>query len=215
VRGPCQTQSPDPSPGSRSLRTRSQACADSVNLSAMRTTLSRKGRGKVSSPLTPRNRFNCQTAKFRSSKHHRPYSLRRFFLIPPPLAGEAGREHLRAAGEGVCILTPPASLRWPPFPFRGEIKKKPTLRRSYSWRRRVRRSPLLSPRIKLRGWSTERRYHSFCAASSFGERGRLSALHRGFSVPGSAFPGFLPVSCRAAGHTASSAGHPLVRSKLT
>jgi hypothetical protein len=66
---------------------------------------------------------------------------------------------------------------------------KPTLRRPYSLRRRVRRLPLF-PLGKAEGMEHRVAHQSFrLAALSFGECGRLSALHRGFSVPGPAFPG--------------------------
>jgi len=45
----------------------------------------------------------------------------------------------------------------------------------------------LVPSKKSRGWSTERRIHSLCAHTVASVR-RLSALHRGFSVPGTVLP---------------------------
>ncbi len=92
--------------------------------------------------------------------------------------------------------TPPAfaSLQRATLPLQGRDKKKPTLRRPYSLRRRVRRNPsrlspgtFFAPRQKPRGWSAERRILSQStpceACAPFAQGARLSALHRGDFSP--------------------------------
>ena len=50
--------------------------------------------------------------------------MRRFFLIPPPLAGEGGREHCeRRVGALASQPHPDRAMRDRPSPFRGGIKR--------------------------------------------------------------------------------------------
>jgi hypothetical protein len=105
--------------------------------------------------------------------------------IYPTSAGGQPRA-LRAAGGGVCEITPPGSLRSPPSPFRGGIRKRASVSArilcgaGYAV---VPPSPLrasadkpLPPGIKPRVWRADRRSHPSCARTVAGAR-RLSARH--------------------------------------
>ena len=121
------------------------------------------------------------------------------FLLIPPLKGEGPA---RSVGGGVIALRyanphanpHPARSRSPPSHCGGGIKsaiqifKQPLANASPPVFFAAPGNAVFlfsSPSEKSRGWSTEWRTGSFrLAAFPFGERGRLSALHRGFSVPG-------------------------------
>ena len=119
-----------------------------------------------------------------SASHQRVYARLRRAM--------ASRGGVTVSGAPSARSPPPAALRAATSPLQGEVKKAATHHRPYSLRRRVRRSPcpafagpsrsrILLPLGQSRGDGAPSgaTFFQSCRALSCGERGRLSALHRG------------------------------------
>ena len=95
-----------------------------------------------------------------------------------------------SAGPGIQSHTPCLHLWIPGSRFRAprNDERVGARRRPYSWRRRVRRSPFLPPRMP-RGWSAGWRTSLKSCRTSCDVRAPAGAPSRRFLFPGSAFPG--------------------------